>query len=168
MKSFWLIFVMTKLEMKISLVSIKNNVIYPIHGGSVHTGCYICIISWFIQYIYYLSTCNRRLFKSCYCYVLFFPFEKSFQHYEKYIFVPKFSVNKYKKQMYYQENKSLFFDVMKNGQIFPSEVFHFQYDHILLFSREMGNITWKEIRLKKLIKFESSGYYSFWHLSSCL
>ena len=52
--------------------------------------------------------------------------------------------------MYYKEDKSLFFDVMKNGQIFPSEVCHFQYDHRILFSREIGTIrTCKEIRLQK-------------------
>ena len=39
---------------------------------------------------------------------------------------------------------------MKNGQIFPSEVCHFQYDHRILFSREIGTIrTCKEIRLQK-------------------
>ena len=41
--------------------------------------------------------------------------------------------------MCYEENKSLFFEVMNNGTIFPSNVFHFQYDHRFLFSREMGN-----------------------------
>ena len=51
-----------------------------------------------------------------------------------------------------------FFDVMKNGQVFPSKVCHFQHDHKSLFSREMGNIrTCKEIRLQKLIKFGLSG-----------
>ena len=46
-----------------------------------------------------------------------------------------------------------FIDIMKNGQIFPSKVCHFQYDHRFRFSREMGNIrTCKEIRLQKLIK----------------
>ena len=50
--------------------------------------------------------------------------------------------------MCYEENKSLFFEVIKNGQIFPSKVCHFQYDHRFLFSREMRNIrTRKEIRL---------------------
>ena len=50
--------------------------------------------------------------------------------------------------MCYEENKSLFFEVIKNGQIFPSKFFRFQYDHRFLFSREMGNIrTRKEIRL---------------------
>ena len=59
-----------------------------------------------------------------------------------------FLVNKYKKHMCYEENKSLFFEVIKNGQIFPSKVCHFQYDHRFLFSREMRNIrTHKEIRL---------------------
>ena len=38
--------------------------------------------------------------------------------------------------MYYYENKSLFFDVTKNGQIFPSKVCHFQYDHRFLSSRK--------------------------------
>ena len=52
-----------------------------------------------------------------------------------------------------------FFDVMKNGQIFPSKVCHFQYDHRFLFSREMGNtVSCKEIRLQKLIKLRLSGY----------
>ena len=58
-------------------------------------------------------------------------------------------VNKYKKQTCHKENKSLFFDVMKNGHIFPSKVCHFQYDHGFLFSRETGNIReYKEVRLK--------------------
>ena len=60
--------------------------------------------------------------------------------------------------MCYYENKSLFFDVMKNGQIFPSNVCHFHYDPRFLFSREMGNIrTCKEVRLQELIKFRLSG-----------
>ena len=42
--------------------------------------------------------------------------------------------------MCYKENESLFFDVMKNGQIFPSKVYHFQYDHRFLFSRERGTL----------------------------
>ena len=42
-----------------------------------------------------------------------------------------------------------FLDVMKNGHIFPSKVFHFQYDHGFLFSRETRNIReYKEIPLK--------------------
>ena len=51
-----------------------------------------------------------------------------------------------------------FYDVMKNGQTFPSKVCHFQYDYILLFSREMGNIrTCKEVRLQKLLQFRLLG-----------
>ena len=53
--------------------------------------------------MYFLSACNRDLFKSYDCYVLFF-------------------------------------DIVKNGQIFVSKAFHFPYDHRLLFNREMGNI----------------------------
>ena len=33
--------------------------------------------------MYYLSSCNRGLFKSYYCYVLFLPFDKSFKYYIK-------------------------------------------------------------------------------------
>ena len=29
----------------------------------------------------------------------------------------------------------------KNGQVFPSKICDFQYDHRLLLSKEMGNIT---------------------------
>ena len=35
---------------------------------------------------------------------------------------------------------NLFSDVMKNVQIFPSEIDHFKHDRRCLFSREMGNI----------------------------
>ena len=56
------------------------------------------------------------------------------------------------------ENKSFFFDAMKNGHIFPSKVCHFQYDNRFLFSKEMRNIrTCKEISLEELIKFGLSG-----------
>ena len=65
--------------------------------------------------MYYLSAYNRGLFKSYNCYVLFLAFKKSFKYYENfkfylYIFLKKkFLANKYKKQMCYKENKSLFF-----------------------------------------------------------
>ena len=56
--------------------------------------------------------------------------------------------------MCYKKKKSLLFDVVKNGQILPSKVFQFQYDHRLLFSRELGNIrSCKELRVEELIKF---------------
>ena len=55
-------------------------------------------------------------------------------------------------------NKYLFFEVLKNSQIFTSKVCHFQYNLRFLFSREMRTIrTWNEIRLQKLIKFRLSG-----------
>ena len=98
-------------------------------------------------YMYYLPACNRGLFKSCYCYVLFFPFKKFSKFYEKYSWFQNSVLTNIRK-------KSLFFEVMKNGQIFPSKVNHFQYDHRFLFSREMENIrTCKEIRLKNFFKF---------------
>ena len=75
--------------------------------------------------MYYLSACDRGLFKSYYCYVLFLSLEKSFTYYEKYfkfhlyIFLKKnLLVIKYKRKTCYKENKSLFFDVMKNDYIF--------------------------------------------------
>ena len=69
-----------------------------------------------------------------------------------------FLVNKYKKRMCYKENKSLFFNVMKDGKIFPAKVCHFHYDLRFRFSREIGNIrTCKELLLQKLIKFRISG-----------
>ena len=106
--------------------------------------------------MYYLSAYNRGLFKSYYCYVLFLQFDKSFRPYEKnfwfylsIFFKKNFLVNKYKKQRCYRENKSPFFDVMKNGNIFPAKVCHFQYDDRFLFSREMENIrrryVWKDL-----------------------
>ena len=58
----------------------------------------------------------------------------------------------YKEQMCYKKGKSLFFDVMKNDQIFPSKVCHL-FENRFLFNREMGNIrSWKEVRLQKFIK----------------
>ena len=67
-------------------------------------------------------------------------------------------LNKYKEQMRFHENKSLIFDVMKNGKNFPSKVCHFQYDHRFLFSREMSKIrTCKEVRMQKLVKFRLAG-----------
>ena len=50
-----------------------------------------------------------------------------------------------------------FFDVMKNGHIFPSKVYHFQYDHRFFFSRKIGNIrTYKEVLLQMKNHFESA------------
>ena len=66
--------------------------------------------------MYYFSACNRDLFKRYYCYVFTIAVEKSFKYYEKYfyfhlyIFLKKgFFVKKYKKEICYKENKSLFF-----------------------------------------------------------
>ena len=47
---------------------------------------------------------------------------------------------------------------MKNDHIFPSKIWHFQYDHRFLSAREIGNTrTYKEARLQELIKFRLSG-----------
>ena len=71
--------------------------------------------------MYYLSAYNRDLFKSYYFYVSLYPFKKFFKYYENiiYIYLKKnYLVSKYRKNMCHRENKSLFFEVMKNGQFF--------------------------------------------------
>ena len=55
-----------------------------------------------------------------------------------YFLEKNFLANKYKKQMWYKKKK--FSDIMKNVQIFSSEIGRFQYDHRFLFSREIGDI----------------------------
>ena len=51
-------------------------------------------------------------------------------------------------------NLLFFFDVMKNEQIFASEICHFEHDDRFLFNREMGNIrSRKDVTLQKLVKF---------------
>ena len=73
-------------------------------------------------------------------------------------------VNKNKRQMSYKENESLFCKVIKSGQIFPSNVCHFRYDHRFLFSREMRNIgKYRDIRMQKLVKFRLTEQYLLWH-----
>ena len=60
--------------------------------------------------------------------------------------------------MGYKKNESLFFDVMKNVQIFSSETGHFEDDHRLLFSREIAKIrSCKKVRLRRLAKFRLPG-----------
>ena len=52
--------------------------------------------------------------------------------------------------MSYKKDKFLFFDVMKNDQIFLLKVCHL-FDDKFQFSREMGNIRIrKEVRLQKI------------------
>ena len=102
------------------------------------------------------------LFKSCYCYVLFLPFKKFSKYYEKYSWFQNSVLTNIRNKCVIRKINLYFFDVMRNEQIFPSNVFHFQFDYRFLFSREMGNIrTCKEIRLEKRIKFGLSGQYSF-------
>ena len=56
-----------------------------------------------------------------------------------------------------------FFDVMKNGHIFSSEVRHFQYDHGFLLSRETGNFReYKEVRLKMKNRLGRAFPSHFW------
>ena len=144
------------LKTKISLVSIKKSLYYcrPPFTRRVS--------SHRVLYLKFLSTCNiciiyLHLTEAWLKVTLMFQFchsenpsdvTKYFQ-FHLYIFLKKnLLVNKYKKQTSYKVNKSLFFDVMKNGHIFPSKVCHFKFDHRFLFCREMGNISaWEEVRL---------------------
>ena len=106
--------------------------------------------------MYHLSACNTGLFKRYYWYVSFLPSEKSFRCYERYcqfhlyIFLKKIPLLTNIRIKYVIRKINLSFsDVMKNSQIFPSKVCHFQYDQRFLFSKEMGNIrAYKEVRLK--------------------
>ena len=52
----------------------------------------ITIIPRFIWYVYYVSACNRDLFKSFDCYVLFLSSGKSFKYYEKCFLIPSLRV----------------------------------------------------------------------------
>ena len=48
-----------------------------------------------------------------------------------------------------------FFEVMKNGQVFVSNVCHFPSNHRLLFSREMENIRkYKEVRQQNFLNLD--------------
>ena len=121
--------------------------------------------------MYYLSACNSELFKSCYC-CFIFAIRKILQN--SLLSNIRNKCVKIKIKFFFLFSFLsffflFFFDVMKNGQIFPSNACHFQYDHRFLFSREMGNIkTCKKMRLQKFVKFRLSwNYYSLWHLSSC-
>ena len=94
--------------------------------------------------MYCLSRCNKGLFKSYYCYVLFlflipFPF----------ILEKNLLVNKYKKQLRYKKNESIFFWRLEKC---PTKVCHFQYKHRSLFSIGIGNIrSWQDVKLQKPI-----------------
>ena len=64
--------------------------------------------------------------------------------------------------MYYKENRSIFFDVIKNGQIFPLNVIHFPFDRRFLFSREMGTLEHaRRYACKNLINLDCQGSIRF-------
>ena len=122
--------------------------------------------------MYYLAACNTGLFKSYYCNVLFLPFEETPQVLWKMFLIPSpyiydkknHFINKYKKQMCHNENKCLFFDVMKKRQYFPSNVCH--YDNRLVFSSEIRNIrSCKEVGLQKLVKCEDSVLFGIFQIA---
>ena len=83
-----------------------------------------------------------------------------------YFFLKKFLVKKYKKQMFYKENKSLFFWRHEKWPNFSFKRLSFSIWSQMTFHGIIRMC--KEARLKKLIKFRLSGCYSFWHFSSCL
>ena len=98
--------------------------------------------------MYYSSACNRDLFIKVTIAVLFLPFEKSFKYYEIYFYSIFKNILKKKNSLLANiRNKCVvrkinlyFFDVIKNDQIVPSKVCHFEYDYIIFFSRKLRNI----------------------------
>ena len=109
--------------------------------------------------MYYLAACNTGLFKSFYCNVLFLPFEETPQVLWKMFLIPSLYIydeknhfnNKYKKQMCHNENKCLFFDVMKKRQYFPSNVRNIR--------------TCKEVGLQRLVKCEDSVLFEIFQIA---
>ena len=127
--------------------------------------------------MYYLSSCNRGLFKGYYCHVLFFGHSKNHSNIMKdisncisiYLWKKNSLLTNIRNKCVIRKMNLYSFDFLSNGQIFASKVRNCQYYHRFLFGREMWNIrTCKEKRLQKLIKFGLSRYYLFWHLSNCL
>ena len=88
--------------------------------------------------MYYLSACNRDLLIIYDCYVFFFSFGKRLKHYEQFsqfhldLVLKKTSpLHKPKSKCVTRKINLYIFDVVKNGQIFPSEVCYFQYGYKL-------------------------------------
>ena len=143
------------LEIKISLVSIKKSFYYcePSYTRRVssHRVLYLKFLSFSsynicIIHLHVIEACLKVTIA-----ILYFFHSKNpsdgikniFNSISIYSWKKKFLVNKEKKQ----RKINLFFDVMKNGDIFPSKVCHFQYYYGFLSSREMRNIrVCKEVR----------------------
>ena len=133
------------LEITISLVSIKKSLYqcYPTYTNQVssHRVLYLKLLRTYNTCIIYLHVTKACLKVTIV--ILYF-------WYHKFLILLSF------KNLSDVRNKSLirkmnlyFFGVMKNGHIFPSKVFHFQYDHGFLFRWETGNIRqYKEVRIK--------------------
>ena len=76
---------------------------------------------------------------------------------------------KSQKEMCCKKINPYFFDVVRNGQMFPSILCHFQYD-IRLFLVEKWEIleVARKHDRKNLLNIALSRWYSFWYFSSCL
>ena len=159
------------LEITISLVSIKKS-LYQYHPTytrrvSSHRVLYLKLLSIYNICIIYLHVTKGCLKVTIV--IIYFCHSQILSDVVKYIF-NSISIYFWKKILLTNiRNKSVigkinlyFFDVMKNGHIFPSKVCHFQYDHGFLFSRETVNIReYKEVRLKKKWSHFSSFHVPF-------
>ena len=135
MKYFWLTPMLEILETTVSLVSIKKSW-YQYHPPytrlfSSQRVLYlkfpwtydICIICLHVR-----EVCLEviiAMFYFCYSKNPLDVMKNIFDFIYIYFWKNKFLGNKYKKQTCYKENKSLFFDLTKNGHIFPSKVLSF-------------------------------------------
>ena len=152
------------LEIKMSLVIIKKSIYHcdPPYTRRVssHRVLYLKFLSSYnicIIHLHVIEACLKVTIAMLYFFHSKNPsdgIKNIFNSISIYLEKKKILVNKEKKQ----RKINLFFDVMKNGDIFPSKVCHFQYYHGFLSSREMWNIrVCKEVRQQKLSKFWLSG-----------
>ena len=98
--------------------------------------------------MYYSSACNRDLFIKVTIAMFYFCHSKNPSNIMKDIFIPSLYILEKKISLLANiRNKCAvrkinlyFFDVIKNDQIVPSKVCHFEYDYIIFFSRKLRNI----------------------------
>ena len=116
--------------------------------------------------MHYLSACNRDLFKSCYCYVLFLPnlsnIKNIFNSISIYYWKKVSLLTHMRNKCIMREINLYFLTLWKMAKFFLQK---FVVLNMITVSKEMGNIRkCKEIHLQKLIKFRLSGKYSLWQV----
>ena len=98
--------------------------------------------------MYCLSACNRDLFLKVNIAMFNFCHLKNPSNIMKDIFIRSLYILEKKKCLLanirhkcaIRKINLYFFGVVKNDQIVPSKVCHFQYDHIIFFGRKMRNV----------------------------